>query len=149
MTPEELKTEVARIIDDHVAAVQKLDTREKYADVTTTTSMAITKAIKAFCAAQAAEITESHEVLFVRKYGQPSELVREQYIKLLEDNSRNDSTQHRVMVDGYNRRGAHHKGLKPEAYAFCKPDERVKAAFAVIDARCEIEEKTHFEHWGN
>lgn len=149
MTPEEYRARVNEIVDTHVEQTGALDDRADYYNVATATKLAIEKATRAFCEAQVAEVTESPEVLFVRKYGQPSELVREQYIKLLEDNSRNDSVQHRVRVDGYNRKGAHHKGLKPEAYSFCKPDERILAAFAVTGARCEIEEEVHFEHWGN
>jgi hypothetical protein len=149
MTPEELKAAVSAAITAHVEAVAGLDSRAGYFNLKRATQKTISEAVAAFCDAQASEIAESREVLFIGKYGQASELVRAQYIKLLEDNSRNDSMQHTVWVAGYNARGAHHWGLRPEAYSFCKPDERIKAAFAVIDAPCMIEEKPHSEQWAN
>jgi len=142
MTPEEYKSQVNEIVDAHIEKTRAFDTRKDYHKITKATTLAIQQATDAFCEAQVVEVTETREVLFVREYGQPSELVREQYIKLLEDNSV-DSYEIglQVWVKGYNRRKTRHLGLKPEAYRVCKPDERILSAFAVINERCEIDEK--------
>lgn len=149
MDAKGVKAELAAVVDSFVASVATLDDCEQYKGLRAATQHSVKMAMDSFLGAQAKHIQESREVLFVRKYGQPSELVRKQYVKLLEGNSRNDGHQHRVSVAGYNARGAHHWGLKPEAYSFCKPDERILAAFAVTEEWCAIEEKPHFEHWGN
>ena len=113
MTPEEYKAQVNEIVDAHIEKTRAFDTRK----ITT-------------------RLQRPPPWQFNRP---PTPFARH---KLLEDNSI-DSYEIglQVWVKVYNRRKTGHLGLKPEAYRFYKPDGRILLAFAVIDARCEIEEK--------
>lgn len=132
------------------AKTAELDTKHRFDHaVIDPAQRAVASIIRTYASKIRDTVRESDEVLFVRKYRQPSEVVRAEYVARLEANSFQGGTGHDVRVTGYNARGAHHWVLRCGSYAHCQPTERELDAFRVIRGQCEIAPKPHTERWGN
>jgi hypothetical protein len=90
----------------------------------------------------------AQEESFEKIYGKHPEIVRKEYLDLVERCSYQGGMGHTVRVPGYSGH-RHHWVLHPKHYKVCKPTMLVIEAYATIGQKVSIAPKPHQEIWGN
>jgi len=98
---------------------------------------------------QATKKQELLEENFHRKYYKTATKVRSDYCILLDEHSYQGGVGYRVVVPGYNKKGAHHWVLRTKAREYCLPSSTVIEAFDIVGQKVYIDDRVHTERWGN